>query len=257
MRRPGRFVGWLIAAVLLGWGLSWAAPRVPQAALVARTVLAGVDWFRVRSVRVEGVRYLGTEEVERLASVPSEANLWDDTEPVADRVRAHPLVRSVVVRRRLPGTLVVRVEEREPVGLVPTPTLQPVDRDGHMLPIDPTEESLDLPVIRPARDLRGTPDPAAIAAAARETARLAEVDPTFWSGISVVTEDGAHDVVVEWGEPAVRLRFRAPLAQVRLKEALAVLADDANRNGGRLPAIVDLRFADQVVVRWSSLDRGH
>ena len=248
MRRPGRFVGWLSAALLLGWGLSWAAPRVPE-------TLARVDWFRVRDVRVEGVHYLSAEEVERLASVSSDANLWDDTDPVAERVRTHPLVRSVEIKRRLPGTLVLLVEEREPVGLVSTPTLQPIDRDGNPLPLDPAQQSLDLPVIRPAHEVRGTPDPAAIAAAARETARLAEVDPTFWSGISVVTEDGAHDVVMEWGDPAVRLRFRAPLAQVRLKEALAVLADAADRNGGRLPATVDLRFADQVVVRWSRLER--
>ena len=51
------------------------------------------------------------------------------------------------------------------------------------------------------------------------------------------------------------LRFRAPVAQVRLKEALAVIADAADRNGGRLPATVDLRFADQVVVRWSRSER--
>jgi len=54
---------------------------------------------------------------------------------VAVRLRAHPLIRAVEVSRRLPGTLVVEVEERVPVGLVPTPTLQPVDRDGHRLPL--------------------------------------------------------------------------------------------------------------------------
>ena len=247
MRRPGRFVGWLITAVLLGWGLSWAMPLLPGA-------LAEMDWFRVQSFRVEGLRYLSAAEVERAAAVPEGASLWDDTQPVAARLRAHPLIRAVTVTRRVPGTLVVRVEEREPVGLVPTPTLQPVDRDGHRLPLDPAHHSLDLPVIRPGRVVRGAPAPAAIAAAAREAARLAEVDPTFWGGISVVTEDGAHDMVVEWGDPAVRLRFRAPLAQVRLREALAVLADAADRSGGQVPATLDLRFADQVVVRWSGLD---
>ena len=46
MRRPGRFFGWLTAAVLVGWALSWALPRLPR-------TLAAVDWFRVRTVHVE------------------------------------------------------------------------------------------------------------------------------------------------------------------------------------------------------------
>ena len=144
MRRPGRFVGWLSAAVLLGWGLSWAMPRLPG-------VLDEMDWFRVRSLRVGGLRYLSAAEVELAAAVPKDANLWDDTGPVAARLRAHPLIRAVEVTRRLPGTLVVQVEERVPVGLVPTPTLQPVDKDGHRLPLDPSRHPLDLPVIRPGR----------------------------------------------------------------------------------------------------------
>ncbi|HCR04394.1 MAG TPA: hypothetical protein DIU18_04335 [Gemmatimonadetes bacterium] len=247
MRRPGRFVGWLSAAVLLGWGLSWAMPRIPGA-------LDDLDWFRVRNLRVEGLRYLSTTEVKLTAAVPEATNLWDDTAPVAARLRAHPLIRAVEVSRRLPGTLVVEVEERVPVGLVPTPTLQPVDRDGHRLPLDPSRRSLDLPVIRPGHAVRGAPAPAAIAAAAGEAARLAEVDPTFWAGISAVTEVGLRDVVLEWGDPAVRLHYRIPLSQVRMREALAVLADAADRAGGHLPATLDLRFTDQVVVRWGGLD---
>jgi len=239
--------------VLLGWGLSWGIPRAPEAALKARSALAQVDWFRVRSFRVEGVRYLSADEVERAAAVPPDANLWDDVAPVAARLAAHPLVRDVRVLRRLPGTLVVRVEERRPVGLLPTPTLEPVDREGRRLPLDPALHRLDLPVIRAGRSGRGATAPAAIAAAAREAARMAEVDPAFWEGVSVLTENGARDLTVEWGDPAVRLRFRAPLAQARLREALAVLADVTSR-GDPVPLLLDLRFADQVVVRWTDAD---
>jgi hypothetical protein len=253
MRRPGRFVGSLTAAVLLGWALSWGIPRAPGAVLKARSALARVDWFRVRSVRVEGGRYLSDDEIERTAAVPPDANLWDDVTPVAARLAAHPMVQDVAIHRRLPGTLVLRVEERLPVGLVPTPTLEPVDREGRRLPLDPALHRLDLPVIRPGRSGRGASAPAAIAAAAREAARMAEVDPTFWEGVSVLTENGARDLTIEWGDPAVRLRFRAPLAQARLREALAVLADVTGR-GDPVPLLLDLRFADQVVVRWSDAD---
>jgi cell division protein FtsQ len=241
MRRPGRLFGWLTAAMLVGWGLSWALPRMPR-------TLAEVDWFRVRAVRVEGVRNLSSDEVERVAAVPPEANLWDDLAPVAARVRVHPLVKEVEVTRRLPGTLRVRVVEREAVALLPTPTLEPVDVEGRRLPLDPARLRLDLPVLRPARATAAAAAPAAIAPAAREIARLAEAEPTLWANVSVVTAEGARDVVLDLSEPAVRLRVRTPLTPLRLREAMAVL-DDATSRTGEPPATVDLRFADQVVIR--------
>jgi cell division protein FtsQ len=241
MRRPGRLFSWLTAAMLLGWGLSWALPRVPR-------TLAEVEWFRVRSVRVEGVRHLSAEEVQRLAAVPPDANLWDDPAPVAARVRAHPLVRTATVSRLLPGTLRLRIVEREPVALLPTPTLEPVDVEGRRLPLDPARLHLDLPVLRPRRATAAAAAPAAIAPAAREIARLAEADPSFWANVSVVTPEGARHLVLDLSEPAVRLRVRIPLTPLRLREAMAVL-DDATGRTGEPPATLDLRFADQVVIR--------
>ena len=107
MRRPGRLFGWLTTAMLVGWGLSWGLARMPR-------TLAEVDWFRVRAIRVEGLCNLDAEEVERVAAVPTDANLWDDPAPVAARVRAHPLVREVSVFRRLPNTL-----DHRPQGCAP------------------------------------------------------------------------------------------------------------------------------------------
>jgi len=248
MRRPGRLFAWLTAAMLLGWGLSWALGPTRGAWGVAPRTLAEVNWFRVRAVRVEGLRNLSAEEVERVAAVPAQANLWDDPEPVAARVRAHALVREVSVVRRLPATLVVRVSEREPVALMPTPTLEPVDREGHRLPLDPARLRLDLPVLRPGGSSAAARAPAAIAPAAREIARLAEADPSFWANVSVVSAEGSRDVTLDLSEPAVRVRVRIPLTPLRLREAMAVL-DDVTGRTGEPPAIIDLRFADQVVVR--------
>ena len=246
MRRPGRFFGWLTAAVLVGWALSWALPRLPR-------TLAEVDWFRVRTVHVEGVRLLSAAEVERLAAVPADANLWDDPAPVALRVRAHPLVREAAVSRRMPGTLVVRVEEREPVALLATPTLEAVDREGRRLPLDPGRVPLDLPVIQPGAASALAAAAPAIAPAAREIARLAEADPSLWANLSAVTAEGAREVTLALSEPPVHVRARIPLTMQRLREALAVLADATSRMG-EPPATLDLRFADQVVVRRGETD---
>ena len=247
MRRQGRFVGLLSGALVLGWGMSWVAPRLPAA-------LAEVDWFRVRGLAVAGTRYLEAGDVERAAALPADASLWDDFALVAKRLREHPLVQDVRIERRLSGKLLVRIEEREPVALLPTPTLEPVDREGRPIPVDPARHRLDLPLIRPGRPLPRTPASAAIATAAREAARLSRAEPGFWADVSVVIADGARAVRLEWGDPAVRIRAPIPLTERRLREAMAVLRDATDRAGDRPPVSLDLRFADQVVVRHGALD---
>lgn len=240
MRRPGRFVGWATAAILLGWALSWALPLLPGA-------LARSGVFRVQDVRVEGARRLSERQVVELAAVPAEASLLDDPGPVAERVERHGLVREAVVMRRLPATLVVRIVEREPVALLSDSVLEPVDREGRRLPIDPTRLRVDLPLLKPRESSRAVAPPAALASAAGEIARLAEAEPTLWANISVATAEGRRHVVLDLAEPPVRLRVRIPLTPPRLREALAVLADATGRTGAP-PASLDLRFADQVVV---------
>ncbi|HSR42630.1 MAG TPA: FtsQ-type POTRA domain-containing protein, partial [Longimicrobiales bacterium] len=130
--------------------LALVVARVPEA-------LAGVDAFRVKEIRLEGHRFLTHEEAVRALSVSSGSSLWDDLEPLEERLRGHPLVRDARIRRRLPSTLILEVEERAPVALVPTPDLVPVDASGGTLPLDPAVHRLDLPLVHPFRE-RGRPD---------------------------------------------------------------------------------------------------
>ena len=240
MRRPGRFLGWSIAAILAGWALSWALPRLPE-------TIAGTGIFRVRNVHVEGAGRLSEAQVVELADVPAQASLWDDPGPVVARVRRHGLVREAAVKRHFPATLVVSIVEREPVALLTGPVLEPVDREGLRLPLDPARLRVDLPLLRPEGPSRAAALPAALAPAAGEIARLAEAAPALWANISVVTADGRQHAVLDLDEPPVRLHVRLPLTPPRLREALAVLTDASGRMGS-LPVSLDLRFADQVVV---------
>ena len=66
--------------------------------------------------------------------------------------------------------------------------------------------------------------------------------------------DGARAVRLEWGDMAVRIRAPIPLTQRQLRKAMAVLRDATDRTGGWPPVSLDLRFADQVVVRHGGLD---
>jgi hypothetical protein len=156
----------------------------------------------------------------------------------------------VRISRRIPGRLVVHVTEREPVALLPNPTLVPLDGEGLFLPIDPAAHRLDLPLIHPRSDPAGR-GPLLTAAQLRslvgELAAIGEIDPEVGAAISDVAFDPWGDVMARL-ESGVLLYYRPPLTARRLQEGLVVLADVRERHPERTPAAVDLRFADQVVV---------
>jgi hypothetical protein len=218
----------------------------------APDALASVPFFEVDRMRVEGGRYLELADAERAAALPPGFSIWSDLDPVAERLRAHPLVAEVRVRRRLPSTLVFQVLEREPVALLPTPSVTPVDAEGRLLPIDPARHFLDLPLLHPRNAGSGEPlSPVELRILAAEVARLGELEPRLGGILSEAALDPWGDVIVHLAHPATTLHFRPPLTAERLREGLRVLADRMDREPGRVPAAVDLRFADQVVVRTS------
>jgi cell division septal protein FtsQ len=231
-------------AVLLGVALAGVAVGTPR----ALRAVAASEVFRVSAVELEGERFLSLAEAAAAADIPREASVWDDPARWEAGLAAHPLVRTARVRRRLPGTLILVVEEREPVGLVATPTLEPVDAEGKILPLDPSAHALDLPLLNPGADVDGEAG-ASRAALAAETDHLQRVDPEFSARISELTRDDRGDWIARWGEPAVSFRFRSSVTARRLREGVLVLADATAEGDGSPPAAVDLRFAEQVVVR--------
>ena len=218
-----------------------------------RGFLSRIKAFEVSEVAVEGNRYLNAAEVRDAVAIPDGANLWDDLNAAETRLRAHPGIAGVRITRRIPGRLVVHVTEREPVALFPNPTLVPLDAEGMLLPIDPATHRLDLPLVHPRRDPAGH-GPLLTATQLRalvsELSAIEGLDPEVAATLSDVAFDLWGDVMVRL-ESGVTLVYRIPLTARRLQEGLVVLADVRERQPERTPVAVDLRFADQVVVRLS------
>lgn len=110
-------------------------------------LLATLPAFQISELRVTGTEHIPPEEIRGLAVTP-DASVWDDPATWEERVRAHPMVREATVRREGFRTFEIAVVERRPVALVPTPELRPVSGDGYVLPLEPSSESLDLPIVQ-------------------------------------------------------------------------------------------------------------
>lgn len=235
MRRGFRIALWLTAVA----GLLVGGSRVPG-------LLSELEYFRLTNFELEGGRVLTLEQVLRHMDIPDGASFWDDSAGWSNRIGSHPMVRSVRLSMRLPRTLVISLEERVPVAFVATPVLEPVDRDGVVLPLDPVARRLDLPVLQGVG-----PNTAELRVLAAEAARLAGTDPRFTAMLSEMALDDQGNVLGSLGDETVVFRFRPRLSALRLREGIAVLADARKRRTDLVADVIDLRYEDQVVVHYS------
>lgn len=227
--RP-RWVRWLRALALVGAvagvvGSPWWGPPV----------LARLDFFHVRRIEFEGVRYSRAAELIELLDVDTLESVWQPMEPLSQRVGTHALVTTAEVSRRLPSTLVVRVQEREPVALVQTRgRLQPTDRTGRALPIDPARVALDVPIASSADS-----------ALMHLLDGLRQSEPSLYARVTAAARAGQAELQLVLGD--ITIRTTPDVTVARFKDILPVETDLA-RNGLRAVEL-DLRFRDQVIAR--------
>jgi cell division septal protein FtsQ len=203
-----------------------------------RALLRSMDFFRVRRVEIEGVRYAAPDEIVSRLRVDTLASVWDDVSPLEARVAEHPQVRAVRIRRKLPGTLVVVVTENPPVALVSTARgLIVTDADGDSLPVNPTSMDVDLPVLARKDSLL-----------LRLLGETQAEEPALFARVSEVRRSGRRDVLFIL--PEFRILADSSVTTARLAEVLLVELDASRRNWR--PRELDLRFRDQVIVRLQS-----
>ncbi len=226
-------------------------------AALAAGVGAGAIWgglqlgrllpvFQVEQVGVEGTRHLTKEQVRAAAGVEGAVSVWEDRARMAARLEDHPMVRSARVERALPATLVIRIEEAAPVGLVASPVVMAVDRRGDVLPLDPTEPILDLPVLRVVGSLATASW--GMRVLARDVGHLADVAPEVFAVLAEARLDD-REATLLLGDSGLAVRYRPPISQRRLRDAIIAINDASSRMPDRGVREVDLRFEDQVVVR--------
>jgi cell division protein FtsQ len=198
-------------------------------------VLRQLSFFRVRKVEIIGARYVSVGEVVDRLHVDTTASIWDPTAPLAARLASHPQLRRVSVRRKLPGTLVVDIDENLPVALVATDEgVRAYDARGVALPIDLARTPIDAPIL-PRRD----PGVLKLLGLLRSEA------PALYDRVSEVRTVGQDEVLIDFdGTPVRAMR---DVSAARLAE-IDPVEDDLTRRGLHA-AEIDLRYRDQVIAR--------
>jgi cell division septal protein FtsQ len=220
LRYPLQLLGGLVTAVLL-WH---AGPHL----------LRRLEFFRIRRVEIAGIQYLAPAKIIAALGLDARSSVFDDLLAAGNGLRLLPGVQSAVVKRRLPGTLEIVIEEAVPVALAPSNSgLALLDSSGTVLPFDPAATAPDLPIAASADRV-----------IARVLATVREHDPVLFGRIGVARR-AKDDVVLDLD--GRRLWFGPAVTAEDIRAVMAVAQDLARQ--GRNYGELDGRFAGQVVVR--------
>ena len=224
-RRPRWNRRIVAVAVLLALGSPWLLPPV----------LRRMAFFRVRHVDVRGYRFSRPADVVARLKIDTMFSVWNDLEPLEQRLRIDPQIADARISRRLPSTLVVKLVENDPVAFVPTSTgFRAYDGRGRALPLDPSRTPVDLPIVARADTLL-----------LRLLGEIKTAHPGLFARVSELRRNGRDELVMELVTVPVRMMNDVSvdrLAQISLVER------DLERRRARVSEL-DLRFRDQVIAR--------
>ncbi len=199
-------------------------------------LLRHARYFDVRGVDVVGAKYLEPAAVARAleAKLGPSPSVWAPLGSMEAALERMPGVASAHVSRSLPGTLVVRIEEKEPVALAGGPAgLVAVDEDAQPLAYDAGQ--VDAPLVR-------RPD----ARLTRALAQIAVTDAGLFADIAAADLDGGIELVLKSGA-AGRIRLAEPVTAEQVRAIGVVRRELAARSLAWRE--LDGRFAGLVVVR--------
>jgi len=214
--------------------------------------------LKVHHLVISGARIVPIEQIIGLAKVPIQSLLDTvDLYAVREKILRQPFIRKVNVTVIYPDGIRIQIDEREPIASLNTGQLRYVDREAFLLPQIESSVKLDLPIISGVDSLKQTKvgetiqnRELALAIELLETAQ--SVDSTLYHSISEVNMNSGKDILLfstDVGVPIIigREEFRRKLIMLQAFWSNFVKSQDANRL-----QYVDLRFADQVVVRWKT-----
>ncbi len=223
-------------------------------------LVAGANFWKasltVQRVLVHGNSVVQTNEILQFAHVGEGSRMYDlDLMKIQKDVLSHYFIKEVVVERDLPSTIRIKVTERTPIAMINAGELRYLDPDGVVLPHSVSGELFDLPLISGisqdvSPNVGATLTHADIqeALAILSAARL--VNKNMFHLISEVRLRNGGDIVLYTAEGSIPILFGRGDAASKLVRLETLWNEVVQERGSHWVQYIDVRFEDQVVVRW-------
>ncbi|MBI3587289.1 MAG: FtsQ-type POTRA domain-containing protein [Ignavibacteriales bacterium] len=227
--------------------------------LIALVVSANL-WkssLKVKRFTIEGNRIVEANEISQLINVKRGVQIHDvDLMTVRKDILTHHFIKEVSVERDLPGTLKIVVTERVPLAIVNSGDMLYLDQDGVVLPHSISKELFDLPVLsgfgqsnelKPGTTIRN----ADVQEALKIFAASKFVSNELYHLISEIRLRDGGDIMLYAAENGVPIIFGRGEIASKLVRLEAFWNDIVREKGSQSLQYIDLRFDEQVVVKWN------
>lgn len=215
----------------------------------ASSALSESDFFKMSHIKVVGNQLLPDQDVLVWSQLQVGDNLFDcDLDAVTQHIEDQPIIKRVLLLREPPETLVISLEERQPIALVATSKgLLGVDAESQFFPIPNTP--INLPILTnlaPKQDSTGIYHSKNIHTWVPFLTTLKRETPNFWNEISEIriTNKNTATVYLVGDQLTLHMHLKNPKQQVQNFRAYT---QASSRKIADL-AYIDLRFENQVVV---------
>lgn len=251
-RKPSKILPILRAVVGLvmiagiGSGVVWGARKYVRTS----------SRFAVSEVVTTGGKRRGPEEIAQIAGVAKGQNVFSiDLERSRTKLAADPWIESAELSRQLPGTITIRVTEREAAGLVAMPEgTYLVTRDGAIIKHVEAGDPLELHVVTGVALKQLVDDREGATRTIRKALDLAlDYDRSPLAPRSPLEEvhvEATGDMTLVCGKSGVVLRMGGAPYKRKLDQAVRIMGE-LDRRGAKPDTIMldDEARPDRVVVR--------
>jgi cell division protein FtsQ len=231
--------------------------------LIAMTVVliaAANGWktnLKLKQISVEGNRIVGTNEILQLLNVHQGALLYNvDLTALQQKVLHQYYIKDVVIERDFPNALHVTVTERIPLAMVNDQRMLYLDEEGIVLPRGASRILYDLPIVSGLSDERLAPGSKIVKPDVREAlamlAAFKATDSPMYHTISEIQVRNGGDMVLYAADTGVPIIYGRGNMAEKLARLEAFWNDVVRVRGSKDLDYVDLRYRDQVVVRWNT-----
>ncbi|HZY09784.1 MAG TPA: FtsQ-type POTRA domain-containing protein [Bacteroidota bacterium] len=231
--------------------------------IVMQIVFMGlaIEWredLRIQRVVIEGWHFIPPEEILSLAGVKSKSPMYElNLYEIKQNILKQPYVKDVMVNRQYPDALKIRVVERKPIASLNIGDLQYIDAESVLLPQIRSNVSFDFPIISGFGGIeKSKVGKALLNDEVYEAIKILQtaiaIDSTLYNMISEVNLNNGGDIILysnDVGAPIIVGRGEYLKKLLTLETFWRTFVKTSNPEKLQY---VDLRFDEQVVVKWIS-----
>jgi cell division protein FtsQ len=234
---------------------------IPLLVGFAAICLLASEWqtsLRVKRIEIDGAHILPHHLLLEAVNVPTQSLLDTvDLYRIQKRLEEQPFVKTATVSRSYPDAIYITITEREPIASIGTTSLLYIDTAAVLLPAIETAVPLDLPIISGVPEVKATEIGKVIKNSEVQTAiellnTAIKVDSSLYHFISEVDMKGGQDIEITTTEPPVNILVGRGDFLKKLFIFQKFWSQFIKSENVQNVQYFDLRFDDQVVVKWNS-----